>query len=256
MTSDDRTPKADATGADPARADAGSPGPAEPTEAVAAIAALGDGLRRRLYQYVRGRPRPVSRDEVAGGVGISSRLAAFHLDKLVRTGLLRAHYARKSGRTGPGAGRSSKFYQPAAVEFQVSIPDRRYDVVGAILVEAVRACDDRVAAPLRRAAERVARERGEQIGRQERPPRRRTTPGLRAVERALARYGFEPRTTGRRLTMANCPFDALARDDPELVCAVNLAFVDGIVTSLAARDVTTMLRPAPGRCCVQLRTPA
>ena len=79
--------------------------PTHDTDAsIRAVAALEDQLRRGMYTYIRQAARPVSRDEAGGAVGISRKLAAFHLDKLVEAGVLSAHYAplswiRKVGRT-------------------------------------------------------------------------------------------------------------------------------------------------------------
>jgi hypothetical protein len=95
--------------------------------ALEAVGTLADDLRRRMYLFIRDRGRPVSRDEAAEAVGISRKLAAFHLDKLIEKGLLKAHYRRLSGRSGPGAGRPSKVYEPAEVQVAVSIPSRSYD---------------------------------------------------------------------------------------------------------------------------------
>src|SRR3954465_4235620 len=78
---------------------------------VAAVAALAEPTRRRLYEYVVRRPHPVSRDDVAGALGLPRPTAAFHLDRLVADGLLDVHYERRTGRTGPGAGRPAKLYR-------------------------------------------------------------------------------------------------------------------------------------------------
>ena len=72
---------------------------------IATIASLDDPVRRGLYLYVSGRGREVGRDEAARAVRISRALAAFHLDKLVRHGLLVTTYRRLTKRRGPGAGR-------------------------------------------------------------------------------------------------------------------------------------------------------
>src|SRR4051812_25312696 len=75
---------------------------------LAALAPLAEGTRRELYAYVRAQAAPVTRDEAAEFAGISRKLAAFHLDKLVAAGLLEA------GREVPGAqrrlGRPPKSY--------------------------------------------------------------------------------------------------------------------------------------------------
>ena len=45
-----------------------------------AAAILSDDLRRRMYAFIRAARAPVTRDEAAASVGISRKLAAFHLD--------------------------------------------------------------------------------------------------------------------------------------------------------------------------------
>ena len=78
---------------------------------LATLAVLGDPTRRRVYLHVLGADRAVSRDEAAAALGTSRKLAAFHLEKLLDAGLLRASYQRLTGRSGPGAGRPAKLYR-------------------------------------------------------------------------------------------------------------------------------------------------
>ncbi|HEX2056992.1 MAG TPA: transcriptional regulator [Actinomycetota bacterium] len=220
-----------------------------------AVAALEDDLRRRMYLYIRGRGAPVSRDEAAGHVGISRKLAAFHLDKLVERGLLRAHYARLPGRSGAGAGRSSKLYEPSDIELDVSIPERRYDVVGEILVEAL--ASESGGSP-REAARSIAFDKGRAIGEDVKARLRLRPPGsaraLTVAEETLSEYGFEPYQdeTGV-VSLRNCPFHTLAQRAPELVCGLNREFVDGLLRGLGNETVEAALEPTPGRCCVKLR---
>lgn len=220
------------------------------------VAALSNRLRRELYEYVRTRQGPVSRDEVAEHASISARLAAFHLDTLVCKGLLQASYARKPGRSGPGAGRSSKFYQPSGMEIDVSVPERRYDLLGDILLAAI---DGTTVASAREAALRIAFETGQQLGEQARqgpdPDAQHTLHTLEAVGRMLSGYGFEPRPEGTdALTLNNCPFHALACRNSELVCRINQGLIEGILHGLRTQAVQAALEPTPGQCCVKLRT--
>lgn len=219
--------------------------------AIEPVAVLANRLRRELYVYVRARQRPVSRDEAAEQAGISPRLAAFHLDRLVRARLLQASYARKPGRSGPGAGRSSKFYQPSDLEIDLSIPERRYDLLAQVLVAAL----DEQPAPPREAATRVAYETGQLLGKQ---ASKHPDPRDRALDTAsevLACYGFEPYSDGTgTLAMANCPFHALARRSPELVCHINHGLISGILDGLGAHAAHAVREPTPGRCCVRLHT--
>ena len=222
-----------------------------------AIGALDDDLRRRMYIFIRRQGKPVSRDEAADHVGISRKLAAFHLDKLVERGLLTAHYARLPGRSGRGAGRSSKLYEPSDLEVDISLPERRYDIVGEIIVAALD--EDSDDSP-REVAKRIAFEKGQAIGDQIRDQMRLRPPGseraLSVAEEALSEYGFEPyREDPETISLRNCPFHTLARQSPELVCGLNREFIDGLLRGLGNDSVEAALLPTPGQCCVKLRAP-
>src|SRR3954451_1024998 len=103
----------------------------------AGIGALADDTRRALYAYVAGQREPVGREQAATALDLALHTASFHLDRLVAEGLLEVEYRRLSGRSGPGAGRPSKLYRRADREFTVSLPPRRYDLVGEVLAAAV-----------------------------------------------------------------------------------------------------------------------
>ena len=220
-----------------------------------AIGALEDDLRRRMYLFIRRQGQPVSRDQAADHVGISRKLAAFHLDKLVERGLLIAHYARPPGRSGPGAGRSSKLYEPSDLEIDVSLPERRYDIVGQIMVAAL---DQDSGDPPREVAKRIAFEKGQAIGDQIRERMHLRPPGseraLSIAEETLSEYGFEPyREQTGTISLRNCPFHTLARQAPDLVCGLNREFIDGLLRGLGNDSVEAALLPTPGQCCVKLR---
>jgi predicted ArsR family transcriptional regulator len=223
-------------------------------EVLAAIAALGDPLRRRLYRYVGAQDHAVSRDEVAAGAGVSRSAAAFHLDRLVEEGLLEAEFKRLTGRQGPGAGRPAKLYRRAAREIAVSLPARRYELAAGLLAaavaeaaangEAVEAVLDRRA---RKEGARIAGEVAPHAGRREPRPVR-----ARRIAGALAAEGYEPRAGAGEVTLSNCPFSALATEHPALTCNMNLALLEGFSSALAGAGVTARLSPAEGRCCVLL----
>src|SRR4051812_44243233 len=100
------------------------PPPMPPDEAVSAVAALADDTRRRTFDAVRAARGPVTRQQAAAAVGISRKLAAFHLDKLVGAGLLRCDTAPRDGaRT---VGRTPKAYAPASTHILISLPERQH----------------------------------------------------------------------------------------------------------------------------------
>jgi predicted ArsR family transcriptional regulator len=98
------------------------------TRDLASVSSLEDPVRRRLYDIVSARPGPVGRDEAAAVAGIGRPLAAYHLDKLVESGLLTVTYQRLGERSGPGAGRPAKLYARSDREFAVSVPPRASSV--------------------------------------------------------------------------------------------------------------------------------
>src|SRR5688500_11895489 len=102
---------------------------------LAGVGVLAEPARRMLYRYVLGEQLPVSREQAAAAVGIAAHSVKFHLDKLVAAGLLEVEYRRLTGRTGPGAGRPAKLYRRSSREVALSVPPRRYDLVGQVLAE-------------------------------------------------------------------------------------------------------------------------
>lgn len=223
---------------------------------IRAIGALDDELRSGMYAFIREARRPVTRDEAAEAVGISRKLAAFHLDKLVDAGVLRAGYQAASGIRK--VGRAPKVYQPVDSDLRVSIPPRQLDLLADILLDAVLAeTGNGERETSRQAAQRLARERGEAVGVAE---RERARPGRLSAERAitlasavLARHGFEPdRAAPACLRLRTCPFHPLAAKAPEMVCRINHAFLAGLIHGLDASSLDAVLDPEAGECCVEL----
>ncbi|MEO3754728.1 helix-turn-helix domain-containing protein [Streptomyces sp. B6B3] len=200
--------------------------------AFAALGALSDPVRRRLYRHVAAAPDDVGRDAAAEAVGVSRSLAAFHLDKLVEAGLLDVSFRRLSGRTGPGAGRPAKVYRRADGEHAVSLPPRSYDTAGRLLAEVVEN------AGLDRELMAAARAAGA------------AHPDATAGDlvEVLRDRGYEPYWDGETLRLRNCPFHALADEFPALVCGMNLALLEG----LAPGQWAPTMDPRPDRCCVTL----
>jgi predicted ArsR family transcriptional regulator len=222
--------------------------------ALGAVAVLSDDLRRRMYAFIRRAGHPVTRDEAAASVGISRKLAAFHLDKLVAAGLLTADYANLTGLRR--VGRVPKVYAPAGLDVQVSIPQREYGLLADILMQAVLTSSDD--ADARQAAFDAAARQGRELGQAERASVRGRLGAERALtvaEQVLERHGFEPVRCGATLVrLGNCPFHPYAARAADLVCGINHAFLTGFLEGVGASTVRAALVPRPGACCVEIGT--
>jgi predicted ArsR family transcriptional regulator len=218
------------------------------------VAALGEPVRRALYRFVAAQPEPVTREQAAAAVGVAQHTATFHLDRLVDDRLLEAGYRRPPGRGGPGAGRPAKVYRRSDTDLDISLPERRYDLAGRLLVKAV-AQAERTGTTVSEALQQVAARTGRSVGAQAASGLDRQAPSDEveaAVLDALAADGYEPRRDGEGIMLANCPFHVLAREATELVCGMNRAYLGGVLDGIGASGLDARLDPAPGRCCVRL----
>jgi predicted ArsR family transcriptional regulator len=224
------------------------------TERLAAVAPLSEPVRCALYLHVAGSPDAVGRDAAAAAVGIGRALAAFHLDRLVEAGLLQTEYRRLSGRSGPGAGRPAKLYRRSPMQVDVTLPERRDEVLAGLFATALdTGADD--PEPARARLDRAATEYGDAIGREARArvaPRARVRDRLAAAADVLGEIGYEAAVDDSTVTLRNCPFDRVARDHRDLVCGTNRALMGGVVAGLGSSRIRATFGPAPGRCCVLL----
>lgn len=228
------------------------------SDAIEALAALGEPNRQRLYELVAAGREAMGRDEAAAALGISRELAAFHLDRLVEAGLLETEYRRLGGRSGPGAGRPAKLYRRADREVALSLPPRHYDFAADVLADGLDRLEGTSGIEAVAAA---ARERGTFAGlgaRRKAGPR----PSRRRLRAALielldgAGYATEVDRASGTVYLGNCPYHALASSHRELTCGMNLAWAGGVVDALIDSRLRPELDPRPGYCCVVFRPAA
>ncbi|MGB3603882.1 MAG: helix-turn-helix domain-containing protein [Gordonia sp. (in: high G+C Gram-positive bacteria)] len=209
---------------------------------IAAVSALDEPTRRRIYDFVCPKRDAVSRDDVSNELGIPRQTAAFHLEKLADAGLLAVEFARRTGRSGPGAGRPSKLYRRANIEVAVQLPERAYDIAGGLLAQAVEESDRTGESP-RACLARNAQQRGRELD----LPEGASDEELMV---ALAEWGYEPRIEGDDIVLVNCPFHALAQQHTGLVCGMNLDLLSGALDGSSER---ARLEPHDGYCCVRIK---
>ncbi|HMU80976.1 MAG TPA: transcriptional regulator, partial [Microthrixaceae bacterium] len=181
---------------------------------------------------------------------VARSVAAFHLDKLAALGVVEVDYERAAGRTGPGAGRPAKRYRLTVDEVGASVPDRRYDLAGRLLADAVAAATEH-GEPVGEALTRGARALGLEIGRSVADADDLT--GWHAVIEALIEHGYQPCVGDDDVVLDNCPFHRLAEEHRDLICGMNLDVLRGVIDGIGASPTyRATLAPEPGRCCVRL----
>ena len=217
-------------------------------QALESLTSLGDPVRRRLYEAVATAGKGMSRNELAKATGIARPLAAYHLDRLVKDGLLAARFERQTGRSGPGAGRPAKLYFRPRSTLRLSLPPRDHELAAQVLLEAeARRSPGRLDPFL----ERTARDTGEDLVREHAEPD--PLSGPEDLTRLLADRGYEPQVDpDGSIWLRNCVFDELADRQRDVVCGMNLALMQGMVQALPDTHLEPRLDPAPGRCCVVL----
>lgn len=210
-------------------------------ERLLALSSLGDESRRRLYEYVSSMDTATGRDDAAAALGMPRSTASFHLDRLVRDGLLGVEFRKPVGKGGPGSGRPAKFYVPLFTEIGVSVPERNYDLAGSVLAAALSsAMDDGGAA--REALLAAAHAKGTAAG-----------AGGRGFLDVLASQGYQPEPDdGGGHMLVNCPFHKLSRSHPDVVCAMNGAFLAGVAESCGVEGTRISGDDRPGHCCARI----
>jgi predicted ArsR family transcriptional regulator len=208
---------------------------------ISAIASLSDPLRRALFDLVSQSATPIGRDEAAEALGVPRGTVAFHLERLARCGLLDTEFQRRTGRTGPGAGRPAKLYRRAVDEIVVSVPGRHYGLAGEVLISAIEQ-SDRTGEPVRESLTRVSVEHGRALGM-----------SAGSLDAVLQSTGYEPLDDGDGgLLLHNCPFHQLAKGHTETICAANLALLIGVAEGAGERARKIEFAPRDGYCCVRI----
>jgi predicted ArsR family transcriptional regulator len=137
----------------------------------------------------------------------------------------------------------------------VALPPRRYDLAGQLLAEGADR-SRRHGTPIDQAIDQAAHDEGRRIGAAAHHAlgRRTSTKSRRAgVLDQLRTHGFEPETRADGVTvLRNCPFHRLARDHTELICAMNLHLLQGILTEIHDTGLGARLDPSEDYCCVRL----
>ncbi|WP_323096423.1 helix-turn-helix transcriptional regulator [Intrasporangium sp. YIM S08009] len=215
-----------------------------------------DLLRQQAVAGGRRSPA-MTASEVADALGVHVTTARFHLELLVENGLVASTYVRA------GVGRPRKVYVATPVDALVS--REAFRAFAQLLSRSWSSAGPGADGTSEEAGERwvAGRTAGDAL-----PPPAATTPGAWLGKVGLAvdlldEWGYEPevRTTDRgrtvELTLHDCPFLAMARQHPDVVCGIHRGLVRGTLAAVGEADADVELRPfVTERSCVARLTSA
>ena len=207
-------------------------------------AALASPTRRRLLELLVSDTTNRDVHELGEAVGLHPSTVRFHLETLRRAGLV----VRQS-HPQDGLGRPRTAYAAA----EAKPISGAYESLAGLLAAGLADTPDQ------RSLRAV--QIGEQWARQLVGVPAKAAAAVEEVAAQVSslfeRLGFapEPRSSGRgrQIALHACPFRAVARDHPEVVCAVHLGLLQGTLTRLGA-STTPRLVPfvEPELCMVHL----
>ena len=181
------------------------------------LAAVGDPELREALLFARSHARPVTADELAEAKGLHRNVARSRLERLVEAGLLAVGYERRTGRSGPGAGRPAKTYSVVPQLESIEFPGDQNESLAGLLVDALVA----------RGGEEPLREVGVNFGRElartaRLRPAKSLETGFERVCAAVRRLGYQASLEhadehGAVIATPTCPLRPLVRARPEAV---------------------------------------
>jgi predicted ArsR family transcriptional regulator len=179
------------------------------------LRAVGDPGLRGAVLFARSHSAAITADELAAKQGIHRSVARARLDRLVEAGLLTASFQRRSGRTGPGAGRPAKLYSVPPALTSIEFPERRYGLLVGHLVDAVPR--SRRAARLHDVGTAFGADVAQTAGLK---PARSIRAGAERICVALGRLGYQAAVEqvtgdGAAILTPTCPLRPLVREHPE-----------------------------------------
>jgi predicted ArsR family transcriptional regulator len=190
-------------------------------------AVLADDTRYHIYRWIAEQPSvDVTVAEVAAEFGLHPNVARMHLAKLEQAGFLTTSFRRAAG-----GGRPARLYRLSDKVVTFGFPPRRYELLSRLALDAL------AAGGTREDALRVCREAGAAEGRRvlageaETPRDKATVSAL--VAQIAEEQGLLPEVAWQdgvlSVMVNNCSFREMSGADPDLVCAMHRAFLEGIL---------------------------
>lgn len=200
--------------------------------------------RRRVLEALQAADGPLGVNAVCALVGLHANTARFHLDALVEQ-----HLVERATEPREGPGRPRALYK--SISEGTASGARRYGLLAQILVEHVATRSERPAL--------AALDAGQAWGRSAARADATAVPeAVRTLTGILGDYGFAPEVVPagdpQRVLLHHCPFREAALANPDVVCALHLGLMRGVLDELDAPVQAETLVPfvEPNLCVAHL----
>jgi predicted ArsR family transcriptional regulator len=188
-------------------------------------AVLADDTRYHIYRAIAERPHDdVTVADVAERFGLHPNVARMHLAKLEQAGFLTTDFRRTAG-----GGRPAKLYRLSDLVVTFGFPPRRYELLSRLALASLAAGGSRESALA------VCREAGAAEGRKALAGGEPSSlaEAARLVAGIADEQGLLPEVSTNdgslRVVVNNCAFRELSGADPDLVCSMHRAFLEGVL---------------------------
>ena len=213
-------------------------------ERARAHSALSLPARVAILEQLRASPQPLEARALATATGQHVTTIRFHLDVLIKAGLVTASRQQPHGR-----GRPRTLYAPA---FQnEGTPGGSYQELADLLAAHFDTTPDQRRRRAERAGADWAAQRLGPVSKATPLPASSSSEARRRVTGMFAEMGFDPEpASGGRLLLHDCPFRDVARAHPDVVCAAHQGLLTELLASLDPDRPAPALEPfvRPGVC--------
>ncbi|GLH64965.1 helix-turn-helix domain-containing protein [Parageobacillus sp. G301] len=191
---------------------------------------LADPTRYHIYEYITKKHKKVSVQEIAEAFNIHPNVARLHLTKLEDVNMI----VSETQKTGKG-GRPSRLYRLSDKVIQLHFPFRDYQLLSKIAIQTMAKLGD--------VGKQALYETGKNFGKElvaQRIPHDQSVQELTFAEKAeivkeaAEMAGFYPTFEYNEkegkiyLQVFNCPFKEIAFQEPEIICQMHYAFLQGM----------------------------
>jgi predicted ArsR family transcriptional regulator len=204
--------------------------------------------RANVLGLLRAAGAPLGVRDVAQRTGLHQNTARFHLEALVKAGLAVREAENRGAPGRPRTGYLAAAERPAGQRDYRLLAEMLASLVAGTMPEPGRAAED------------AGRAWGAYLTEQPPPFTRLTaTEAIAKLTAAVAELGFEPELAadggGRYLLrLRQCPFYEVARRHQDVICALHLGLMRGMLAQLRAPLAAGRLEPfvEPGLCVARL----